>query len=189
MLTGTTAHSRTLKPTPCKSQVTGTEFSVTGERAFLLVFTLKISVAVPQWWRAVVLHLAKQSSMTIYLIVIGFPSWQTARQTRFLASMSVVSTTNERQVSREDRTMLRYASLIIHNSYSTTLAHRDVIPNVLRSSALRRGWKQMFTDNAENNPCETPLDIYMRGKRSQQKTFCAVWVCSRKSPVYCNDTL
>ena len=40
----------------------------------------------------------------------------------------------------------------------------------------------MFTDNAENNPCETPLDIYMRGKRSQQKTFCAVWVGSRKSP-------
>lgn len=47
----------------------------------------------------------------------------------------------------------------------------------------------MFTDNAENNPCETPLDIYMRGKRSQQKTFCAVWVGSRKSPAYCNDTL
>nr|DAG73788.1 MAG TPA: hypothetical protein [Bacteriophage sp.] len=49
VLTGTTAHSGTFKPTRRTSQVAGTDFSVTGERAFLLVFTLKISVAVPQW--------------------------------------------------------------------------------------------------------------------------------------------
>ena len=75
---------------------------------------------------------------------------------------------------------------IIHNSYSTTLAHRDVFPTCYgaqHSDVVENKCSRIY---AVSIPCETPLDIYMRGKRSQQKTSCAVWVCSRKSPAFHN---